>query len=95
MITVAQKKQLKKVLGNRYSVRVISYLTENKIFNKNGQPFSKGYISHVLNGRNEDLNIESALFFLYEQKIDLHSKINAERNHLLENKKPEAGTSGF
>jgi len=94
MITVAQRNKIKKVLGNRYSKRVQVLLNEKGIFNKKDETYSIAYISHVFNGRNSDDRIEKVIFELYQKVRDEQSEMRIEKKQILENKKPEAVTSG-
>jgi hypothetical protein len=94
MITKENKLALKKMLGNKYTPKVLEILNENKIFSKKGVPFSSGYIRHVLNGKNENFQIEEVLFEVFKSRNDFHTELDKKRKAILENKKPEAGTPG-
>ena len=93
MITNTQRKKLRKGFGTRYTKRIQTYLTDNGLFNKNGNPYSISYINHVFIGRTSDVKIEKAIFEVYNIIIDEHKKISVERKTIL-NKKPKAATLG-
>lgn len=95
MITVTQRKKMKKVLGARYSKRVQELMNEKGILNKKNEPFSIAYISHVFNGRNSDIRIETTILELYQKVRYDQEQLRKEKKQILENKKPEAVTSGF
>jgi hypothetical protein len=95
MITVSVRKKLKKVFNNRYSKEVQDLLKVKGVLGKKGLPHGIAYISHVFNGRNSDDDIELAILELYQKRRDEQSKNKIYRKQLLENKKPEAGTSGI
>lgn len=69
MITVAQRKKLKKAFKNGYSQGVKEILNDKNIVGKNGNPFSDSYINHVFNGRNTNEAIEEAIFELYQKRV--------------------------
>jgi methyltransferase-like protein len=83
MITVAQRKKLKKVFKNGYSQGVKAILEEKKIVNKKGNPFSESYINHVFNGRNTNDAIEEAIFELYQKRLCVISEKKQLRNQIL------------
>lgn len=83
MITVAQRKKLKKAFKNGYSQGVKEILTSKNVVGKNGNPFSDSYVSHVFNGRNENESIEEAFFEMYHKRV-YELKIKKElRNRIL------------
>jgi hypothetical protein len=94
MITIAQRKKLKKAFKNGYSKEVMLILEDRKIVNKNGNPFSESYVRHVFNGRNSNDLIEEVLFELYQKRVYEVSNKRMIRQQILENKKPEATTPG-
>lgn len=86
MITVAQRKKLKKVFKNGYSHGVMEILKEKNIVGKKGNPFSDSYINHVFNGRNTNNDIEEAIFELYQKRVYEVSKMRILRNEILKQK---------
>ena len=83
MITVAQRKKLKKVFKNGYSQGVKEILNAKNIVSKKGNPFSDSYINHVFNGRNENEAIEEAIFELYQKRLSIISEKKQLRNQIL------------
>lgn len=84
MITTAQRKKLKKVFKTRYSKAVQTRLDQKGILNKKGKSFGISYISHVFNGRNEDLLIEETIIELYQEKVAEEKAITQRRKEIFE-----------
>lgn len=78
MITKIQKKQIIKIIGNRYVAGVQSYLRDRGIVNKNKQEHSATQITNVMNGKPHEV-IEAAIYgFVAQKKEEL-----AKRKELL------------
>lgn len=84
MITTAQRKKLRKVFKTRYSKEVLARLNQKGILNKKGESFGISYISHVFNGRNEDLQIEETIIELYQEKLAEEKAIIQRRKQIFE-----------
>jgi len=95
MITTAQRKKMKRVFKTRYSKAVQERLNQKGFLNKKGKPFGISYISHVFNGRNEDLLIEETIIELYQEKVTEINEIANRRKEIFDTKKPDAGNIGF
>ena len=67
MITKEETKTLKEHLKTNYIKDVLKELESKQITSKSGEPFSDTYISAVLNGRKENLDIEDAIFMVYQK----------------------------
>lgn len=88
MISETEREKMKEVIGSRFSPDIKKILEE-----KNLPVKSAGFISHVFNGRYENLDIENAFLELYNKKLaDLRKLKKAKKN--LNKKEPEAVTSG-
>lgn len=94
MITTAQRKKMKKIFKTRYSKAVQERLNQKGILNKKGKSFGISYISHVFNGRNEDIQIEETIIELYQEKVTELKEIANRRKEIFDTKKPEAGNIG-
>ncbi len=94
MITTAQRNKMRKVFKKGYSKDVQVLLHEKSVFNKKGLPFGESYINHVFNGRNTNLDIEEAIFELYQKRYNEEKKIRSRRKEILSTKKPDAGNIG-
>lgn len=92
MIAQSEAEILKKTLGTRYSKSVLEILKDKEVTKENGKAFSVGFISHVLNGRYENLLIESAIYELVQRKQKSTKELLKRKKIAI--KKPEAGTSG-
>lgn len=82
MINKTLRNKLSKYLKASFLKDVIAILNEKNILNKNGQPFSKAYISYVYNGKNENVAIELAIIEVYNQRKEQY-KSNVEAKKTL------------
>jgi hypothetical protein len=82
MITTAQRKKLKKVFPTRYSKAVQERLNQKGLLNKKGKSFGISYISHVFNGRNEDLLIEETIIELFQERVNELKEISNRRKEV-------------
>ncbi len=83
MITTEETRKLKVHLKTNYIKDVLRELENKNITNKNGDIFSDTYISAVLNGRKENLDIEDAIFRVYQKRVYEFNKREKEKNVLL------------
>jgi hypothetical protein len=74
---------MKKILVSKWIPEVIEKLEENNVVNKKGEPYTKGYISHVFNGKNEHPIIEDAILDVYQERKEKLSKMREERKNRL------------
>lgn len=86
MIGKVARVKMKRVLKNKWIHNVQQKLAENKVFTQDGREYDKTYISHVFNGRNSNVEIEKAIYEVYNEKLIEHSNINVIRKKIL--KKP-------
>lgn len=84
MIKKTEKQKLSKYLKNVFIADVLRVLEDWGIKNVDGLPFSKSYISHVYNGREENEHVENALFVVYKERKEKHTKTLAFRNQILQ-----------
>lgn len=84
MITKTERKQMKKILISKWIPDVIEKLKANNVVNKKGEPYTKGYISHVFNGKNDHPVIEDFIFDVYQERKQKLSKMREERLSKLE-----------
>lgn len=83
MISTEQKLKLKELLGKKYSAKVLDILEAKKIYNRVGKPYSACYVNHVLNGRNENFDIEAALFEVFKERKIFNINLAIARNQIL------------
>lgn len=83
MITPEQKKEIKKVLGTRYTVDILSVLKKKELFNLKGKPFSQSFIRSVLNGHSNNVVIENIIFELYRKKKKQQTNLLNKRTKML------------
>jgi hypothetical protein len=70
-------------LKGNYVEDVLKVLAEKNIKSKSGKAYSGKMISHILNGKYENLFIEKAIFDVYlERKIKFENE-EKERNQIL------------
>lgn len=84
MIKKVEKQKLSKYLKNVFIADVLRVLEDWGIKNVDGLPFSKSYISHVYNGREENEHVEKALFVVYKERKEKQTKTLAFRNQILQ-----------
>ena len=70
MITKADKKRIKKVLGWRYAPVIKQYMGVKELSNSKGKPYSTQMITNVMNGVTNEI-IEAAIFKLVAEKQNL------------------------
>ncbi|WP_421811725.1 hypothetical protein [Flagellimonas sp.] len=93
MITKKQKKELTAILGNKYSESIMDELHRLGMRNRNGLPFSDSHIRNVMNGYQEQKNLEKVIFDLAAKVKEKNEREEARRNEILGIKKTEAATS--
>jgi hypothetical protein len=93
MITNIERENLKPILGTRYSKAILEILSQYGVTKENGNEYSIGFISHVLNGRYENQAIEMAIYELYDRKQKISIELLKKRKKAA-TKKPEARTPG-
>ena len=82
-----QKDLFLKTVGCKHLVKVRAYLVERGILNKDGEAYSRQFISLVINGRMKSEPIEKAVWDLFEKTIE-EKKENQDRVvSILENAK--------
>ena len=79
MITNAQRSKMKKILGSKWIPDVIEKLNQENVLNKKGEEYTKAFISHVFNGKNEHHIIEDVIFDIYQEKKLKLSKMKVAR----------------
>lgn len=83
MINKGEKRKLSKYLKNVFIGDVLRVLKDWGVKNLDGIPFSKSYISHVYNGREENEHVEKALFEVYKERKEKHTKTLVYRDKIL------------
>ncbi len=83
MITLQQRIVLKKILRGNYALEVQDVLEKKGVLNKNNNPHSTKMISHVLNGRYGNRDIENAIFEVYEKRKSLLLQEEERKNKIL------------
>lgn len=78
MITKAEKRRIKKVIGHRYVNIIQDELNQCNQFNKSGEPYSASQITNVVNGV-PHIVIEDAIYRVLRRQI----QITEERKMLL------------
>ena len=94
MIKTSERKKMKKVFKKGYSKEVQEKLIEKSVFTQKGSPYGISYITHVFNGRNENLEIEETIIALYTEKVAEAKVISQKKKEIFCTKKPDAGNIG-
>lgn len=83
MIGKTLRKKLSKHLKGSFLDEVIDILKEKNILSSLEKPYTKSYISHIYNGRHENIEIEKALILVYKKRREQSILIEKEREELL------------
>jgi hypothetical protein len=78
MIKKAEKRKIKKVIGHRYGELIQAELQESQEFNKQGEMYTTGHITNVMNGEAHAV-IEAAIY----RAVVKQKKILQERAEIL------------
>lgn len=68
MISKSERNKIKKVIGREYSKEVLQILIERGVVNKQNKSHNSVYITKVLNGQNNNDDIEDAIYELVRRK---------------------------
>ncbi|WP_421801794.1 hypothetical protein [Flagellimonas sp.] len=93
MITKKQKKELTAILGKKYTEPIMEELHLLAMRNRNGLPYSANHIRNVMNGYQEQKNLEKVIFDLAAKVKEKNEEEESRRNEILGIKKTEAATS--
>ena len=83
MIKKTLRRKLSKYLKGSFLEDIVTVLNENEVVSKLGKPYTKQYISHVFNGRYENINIENAILLTYKKRKEQSILIEKAREELL------------
>ncbi|MDM1441885.1 hypothetical protein HX056_00845 [Myroides odoratimimus] len=83
MISEDLTTRIKCVLGHRYTSQILDSLDKKRIFNTQGKPFSRSYISQVVNGIRENLHIEEVILDMCATKTKNYKKIVNKKKQFL------------
>lgn len=86
MITPEVKIQLKEFLKSNYTVEVLEILANKKITSRDGSPYSSSMIKNVLNGHQENLEIETALTLVYHKRRKAYKQHQNNLKKVLQSK---------
>ena len=81
MISKAEKKRIKKIIGHRYAGVIQDELNKSNELNKQNEAYSSGHITNVMNGEPHNV-IEDAIYRVVEDKL----KLIEDRKNLLKKK---------
>ena len=74
MITPEVKIQLKEFLKSNYTEEVLKILADKEIVNREGENYSASMVKNVLNGHQENLEIEKVLTIVYHRRKKAYNK---------------------
>jgi len=69
MLTDSDREILKPVLGSRYSAEVLKILHDKEKTKGNGKPYGNGAITAVFNGKRKNVDIEIAIWELFNRIV--------------------------
>jgi len=73
MISDTERRELKGIIGNRYSNRVLALLNSDNVISGSGKRYTIEYIRQVFNGHHSNADVEYAIYELRD-KIVLKEK---------------------
>ncbi|HEX8574828.1 MAG TPA: hypothetical protein VF677_00895 [Flavobacterium sp.] len=88
MITKQESEKMKLIIGSRFTKKIQQILINNGL-----EPYSRGFISNVFNGRYENPAIEKAFLELVEKTKADAEMIIARKNNLMNERLTDAGTT--
>ncbi|MGL5276390.1 hypothetical protein [Myroides sp.] len=86
MISEELTTRIKCVLGHRYTGQILDYLYKNGILNSLGTPYSRSYISEIVNGTRTNLIVEEAIIDLCNKKAIVVKNVSSKKKELLRKK---------
>ncbi len=86
MITLEEKKRLKKILGNNYVHKVKTKLKEKGYLKSDGSEFSESSIKKTLNDGMKNRDIVECIYLVLEEKEEQLKSIEEKRKKLLSGK---------
>lgn len=75
--------RIKVILGFRYTSQILDFLDIKRIYNAKGKPFSRSYITHVVNGIREDIRVEAAIIELCNNKKKQYKNFSNMKKEIL------------
>ena len=86
MLTHLENKKVIKILGKKYSSKIIPHLAKKNIVNSDGNEYAAGSIQKIVNRERENLSVEIAILQLVKATEIQLQKV-AEKRKLLTAKK--------
>lgn len=83
MITEAERIEIKKVLGSRYTADILEVLRDRQIKNAKGEPYSPSYIRSILNGNSNNNEIENIIIEFCQTRKREQTKNKKMRTKML------------
>lgn len=85
MISEQVKIQLKEYLKTNYTEDVLKILANKQITNRDGSDYSSSMVKNVLNGFQENIEIEKALTIVYHRRRKTYNQHQNKLKQVLEN----------
>jgi len=83
MISEKQKTGLKNMLGDSHISKIAKYLVDQKMFNRNGYPYTSVFIGEIFNGKKANKKIEDAIFAAADNHLVELAEEQDRRNKIL------------
>ncbi|MGB5942082.1 MAG: hypothetical protein WBG71_04320 [Leeuwenhoekiella sp.] len=87
MITTTEKENLKKTLGANYTAKILAVLKERNIKNSQGKDYSAGSVRNILNGQQENVQVENVIYEIHYEILENRAALAAKKKPLEEYKK--------
>ncbi|MFN3908263.1 MAG: hypothetical protein ACK4JX_04450 [Flavobacterium sp.] len=85
MILKAEKQKIIKAFGIQYSSKILNILEEKGIKNSKGESFSSNSIRNIVNGLQENIEIEILILQQAGKELDRQQKVLLKRKQLFKN----------
>jgi len=80
MISPTEREELKGIIGNRYSNRVLALLNTDNVISGSGKEYSIEYIRQVFNGHHSNDDVEYAIYELRDKILEKQKKLEQKKN---------------
>lgn len=96
MITKTEARKYKKIIGRDYANKIIEFFKKEGYSRSSGESYSVQDIRNILNPSQKRYNLSLELYIIeaVEHYQALADELAEKKKNLLENKKPEAVTTG-
>lgn len=83
MIDRALTGRIKEILGSKYTGQILDYMEVKGIVNNKNENYTRGYITHIVNGVKSNPLIEKAIIELCESRLKEYQNVSISKNRIL------------